>query len=443
MQSRGGDAQNGSFTYGVVPLVTLDTKYILSGRGTSSDPWKMEEGLTPEDFSGKPLIMEWNVPGNSTIKLPIEANTKNLFIVNWGDTTDTWETFDGSVNFPTHTYTSAKTYTITVYGNLYSFGYLNYEVPTASGTYSNYYTFTQYLTKLVQWGELGVEGNYVSQGNASNRPSYGFSNCINLTGEIPLPTTSLEKAVTAEAMFRNCGKITGSIPPTLFSGAGNIKSFENTFAGSGFSGLIPKTVFAYSTQANNFFRTFYACTKLTGGEIDINTTRVTTSEGMFQQCSNLESLVFFGDFKKLNGVNMFANSEKLIAIILLAVPSSQSDVSNNYAITTTAQIPSNAKIYVVDEDVEKYFEGAWASVFGAGIATTEKIRTIVEPVGDNPTRTKISETYTDKGYTVAGYNTTTQAEKYTQYGFYVEVEIPTGITNTIGTKKVTYQLYKE
>lgn len=392
-----------------------------------------------------PIVMQWTVPAKAdasktgtTIQLPMEANSKNFVVVDWGDGTS--DNYGASTSFPSHTYTNTGTvtYTIKVGGTLYAFGYSQAMVPTASNEYKNYYSFTQYLTKLVEWGELGVEGKYIATGDGGNRGAYGFSCCTKLAGAIPLPSAnSFANAVSMEGLFRNCSSLTGSIPATLFQTASNVLSFADTFSSCRkLTGLVPKELFAKNTKIKDMKQTFYDCQGLVGGEINVNTDTITNMNQMFANCVALESLVWDSNVKKLDGQDMFQGDSQLTAVILLYAPANRNAIGGIH--TSISQLTKQGKLYVVDSDAEKLYEAAWSATVAA-----DKIQPIVEPIPPNPATVKLEATYTDPGYTVAGYRFDTQKEKYTQYGFSVQIKGNPVDTKTLGKKYIDYELYKE
>ena len=102
------------------------------------------------------LITEWTIPADGTqIQLPVYGNMN--ITVNWGDGSAT-ETFvqnlANTANFPVHTYATAGTYDVQVIGDCQQFGYFSNNAPTTSSN-KDYYSFTQYVTKVKSWGTLG------------------------------------------------------------------------------------------------------------------------------------------------------------------------------------------------------------------------------------------------------------------------------------------------
>ena len=138
------------------------------------------------------MITEWTTPSaNTTIKLPVQGTGLNI-TVNWGD--DSAEQ-TVTTSFPTHTYAKAGTYKIKVVGTCPKWGYAS---GSTVSTTSNYYTYTQYLTKVKQFGELGAQ-------------QYGFAQCKNLTevsGDNLVTNRTFEKTTSMASMFYNCSKLT-------------------------------------------------------------------------------------------------------------------------------------------------------------------------------------------------------------------------------------------
>ncbi len=222
------------------------------------------------------FTLEFTVPAGTTLKLPIPAKAENDYVISWGDGQATYGTTEG---FPEHTYVNAGTYIVRISGRVIVFGFLNDAEVDETGTYKDYYSFCNYLTKIVKFGDVKLE-------------RLGFSKCKNLAGTIPQPSGfSLLKS--AENLFNGCEKLTGSIPtgffkdliginsvknafkgctllsgslePTLFQGCTRIRSFESTFSGLiNYTGTIPEDLFKDSVQTSSFDSTFYGMTKLSG-----------------------------------------------------------------------------------------------------------------------------------------------------------------------------------
>ena len=234
------------------------------------------------------LITEWTIPVNAdtdgtgtTIKLPIPSYASNSYIVDWGDGTIEEYTSEA---FPTHEYknTSETTYTIKIAGTVQQFGYLGDAVPESTGDNENYYTFTQYLTKLIRWGEL-----YAYR--------YGFSKCTNLGGTIPSPSeNSFVKVYSMANLFDGCSSLTGTIPEDLFTNTPEVDSFTFTFKGcTRLEGTIPAGLFNGATVAEDMYGVFMDCTGLEGdipGELFSNNVLVEDFGYVFSGCTGLKSI---------------------------------------------------------------------------------------------------------------------------------------------------------
>lgn len=458
--------------YLLKPLVTIDlTRVNVNIGDPDMDGSKENRGWDiSENEKSVALIMEWTIPANAdasgagtTITLPIEENERNLFVVDWGDgSAKQW--FQGQDSFPTHTYknSTSDTYTIMISGRVNTFGYSKEMVPEKTNTYSMYYTFTQYLTKLVQWGEITATGRYEPGKDASNESAYGFSQCQNLAGTIPTPgERTFMYAVSLEGLFRNCSHLAGTIPDGLFETTPNVNSFQSVFFScSGLSGSIPGTLFLENEKAvdfsnafygckrlsgiipealffdksgiQNFYRTFYGCEGLQGGEISINTEIAKNAKEMFYGCSKLEMLIFSATAKDFVGENMFQNCEALKAIILMYVPDSSGEVGN---IGDNIGIQAETVFYVASEEVETFFEEAWTTI------SENQIHPVIELKGENPTYVKLHDEYIEQGYLIA--NRDDYESLYNNYGLSVEIKnIPIN-TDSTGEYEIYYLLSKE
>ena len=227
-------------------------------------------------LEGDSLTLEFTMPANGILKLPIPSRGLNDYVIAWGDGAASYITTEG---FPAHQYTSAGKYTVRISGKAAVFGNINSAEVDQTGTYKDYYSFCNYLTKIVSFGNIQAE-------------RIGFANCRNLEGNIPAPS-GFDYLTSAENMFYRCEKLSGSIPagffkdlnginsakntfygctllagnlePTLFQGCTRIRSFEGTFYGMiNITGEIPADLFKDSTRVESFDSTFYGMTKLSG-----------------------------------------------------------------------------------------------------------------------------------------------------------------------------------
>jgi len=285
VQSIGEDAFYATEPYNSTNL--LKTSLYTHNTVASSYDWLSDNRDVNNLFA---LITEWTIPaGGTTINLPIPANTNNNYTVNWGDGSEA-ETFDATADFPTHQYTNTEKtiYKIVITGTVDTFGYIGEEEPTASNEYSNYYTFTQYLTGLNAWGDVKAT-------------RYGFSQCKNLSSSIPTPVeNSFENVVDMSYLFNNCINLNGSIPEDLFASALKVTTFEKTFNRcSGLTGRIPYYLFDNNYKATNFAYTFNGCSNLTEiipSSLFSYTPKVITFEYTFAGCSGLTGSIYSGLF---------------------------------------------------------------------------------------------------------------------------------------------------
>ena len=244
------------------------------------------------------MITEWTIPSaNTTIKLPAQGTGLNI-TVDWGDGSAT-ETF--TTSFPTHNYATAGTYDITVSGTCPQWG--NYSSSTVSTT-SNYYTYTQYLTKVKQFGEL-------------NTTRYGFAQCKKLTevsGDNLVKEKTFEKVTDMSYMFSNCSGLT-SLNVSKFD-TSNVTSMSFMFYNC--SNLTSLDVSKFDTSnVTSMSYMFYCCSNLTSLDVSkFDTSNVTSMSYMFYYCSNLTSL----DVSKFDTSNvtsmsyMFSNCSSLTSL---------------------------------------------------------------------------------------------------------------------------------
>lgn len=221
------------------------------------------------------MVTVWNIPAaNTKIILPVDG-TVNIN-VDWGDGSAV-QTVTSS--FPTHTYTTAGEKTITISGSCTTWGYSD---TTSVSTTSDYYAYTQYLTKVKQFGELSAT-------------RYGFSQCKNLTevyGSNLVTNKTFEKVTDMSYMFSGCSGLT-------------------------------------SLDISNF-----------------NTSSVTAMSYMFTDCANLKSLQLSNKFKipTSNVGSMFNSTSNLKSIILVdSTPlASQFTSVKNQLDGKTFYVPSKA-----------------------------------------------------------------------------------------------------
>lgn len=136
-------AEKGKTTNGTINLVS-GYKITTENLGTQDKSYLTELKV---DLSTA-MIMEWQVPANTEITLPISNGENVDIVVDYGDGNVEWVKGE---TFPKHTYQTAGTYQIKISGTLSDFGNYSESEITAG---SNYYTFANYMKKLSKWGEL-------------------------------------------------------------------------------------------------------------------------------------------------------------------------------------------------------------------------------------------------------------------------------------------------
>ena len=274
--------------------------------------------------NSKLMITEWTIPADNTvIKLPVQGTGLNITI-DWGDGTAT-ETV--TTQFPTHTYAKAGVYEIAVTGECPEWGYSSYSLP---GRTSNYYTYTQYLTKVKQFGEL-------------NATKYGFTYCEKLTevsGDNLVTDKTFEKVTSMAYMFNFCSGLTTLDASNfntsnvtnmswMFQYCKNLISLDlSNFDTSKVTDM--SYMFSYcnsltSLNISNFNTSnvigmtwmFYDCRNLTSLDLSsFNTSKVTSMLYMFSNCSSTTSLDVsnFDTSKVTNMKNMFSNCKSLTSL---------------------------------------------------------------------------------------------------------------------------------
>ena len=229
----------------------------------------------------KSFITEWTVEANEQIILPIyekeeedyERGEKETyfnynFTVDYGDGTVVEVTsFDDEDRM--HTYKEAGTYKVKIDGlcESWSFYHINDMENRAK------------ITKLAQWGVIGAK-------------HYDFAGCVNLEGEIVLPSrNSFNEVESFRMLFYKCEKLTGKIPSNLFKYATKVKTMANVFNyTTGLTSTIPEDLFFNCKEVTNF-RFVFAGSSVSG-EIPENifkeNTKVNNFQGCFRECYNLE-----------------------------------------------------------------------------------------------------------------------------------------------------------
>ena len=464
--------------------IITDKALLIVAEGTIEDEYKKLD-------TSKYMITEWNVSGDAGLTITLPASGTDLNIsVDWGDGSADIITTE----FPTHTYASAGVYEIKVAGNCPIWG--NNSVDTISET-SNYYTYTKYLTKVKQFGEL-------------NATRYGFANCENLIqvqGENLVLAKTFENVENMAYMFYKCSNLknidaskfdTSKVTDMswMFRQCSSLTSLDlsnfNTSKVTNMSFMFHWCQALTSLNVNNFDTSkvtnmqlmFGYCNNLQTIDVSgFNTSEVTTMRGMFAFCSNLTKLDVsnFDTLKVTDIITMFRSCSNLTSLDIsnfntfnateidmafgMCTNLKTLQLSNKFKIPTSNVVANlfistpnltsiiivdseplpeqftrlvekleGKTIYVPNEEAEIAYEEAWSGDFSG-----DRIQPILELVGDEKTKLSVSEeAYTDAGYTVAGL-TEIDSNAYTCYGYNVT---SSGEVNRreAGIYKITYQI---
>ena len=231
------------------------------------------------------MVTVWEIPSaNTEIKLPVQSSGDNEvnIQVDWGDGSEIQTV---TSNFPSHTYTTAGEKTIKIWGNCPVWGYWSWSNVSSS---SQYYTYTQYLTKIKQFGELSAT-------------RYGFSKCtklVEVSGNNLVTDKTFEKVTSMFSMFNDCSSLT-KLDVSDFN-TGNVTDMEAMFQGC--SSLTSLDVGNFNTEnVTDMSLMFSNCSSLTKLDVSsFNTEKVTNMAAMFAECSSLTSL----DLKNFNTANV-------------------------------------------------------------------------------------------------------------------------------------------
>jgi len=225
---------------------SVNTTRALSQFKTSIDKG-IYEGNTPH-------ISEWRTTTpNESITLPYQTNGTYTGIIDWGDGTQSVNSYDNR----THTYTTAGYYTITITGRLRIFRFSN------AGDRTKLY-------RVFQWGsqfDVGVGGGH-------------FHGCTNLNLSVvsdvlilyrPFVTTNTS---TFANMFRDCTSLT-----TI----NRVNEWD-------------------TSNINNLQACFFQCPNFNGNVSSWNVSNVTIFQSCFANCTNFNQNI--GSWDVGNATNM-------------------------------------------------------------------------------------------------------------------------------------------
>jgi len=269
-----------------------------------------------------------------TFTLPLVdfgALTPNISVT-WGDgnsNTITSSTSGGRI----HTYASAGTYTVSVYGNMPGF------------KVNNNVAIRSLITELVQWGVVGLR-------------TFDFYGCNNLTAIPGSGTlsgvggyTGLSEVTTFTSAFRGTG-IT-SIPTDLFNYSPNAVNISATFQSTAITS-IPSGLFNSVPLVTNFSSCFSNCTTLTTVPSTLfdSCPNVVNFASTFQNCRLLTSPLQFtynlsvSTFVSVYNMSTTTNSMSGTAPEIwnrIPAPAGTNAFNNCLGLSNYASIPANFK----------------------------------------------------------------------------------------------------
>ena len=269
-----------------------------------------------------------------TFTLPLVdfgALTPNISVT-WGDgnsNTITSSTSGGRI----HTYASAGTYTVSVYGNMPGF------------KVNNNVAIRSLITELVQWGVVGLR-------------TFDFYGCNNLTAIPGSGTlsgvggyTGLSEVTTFTSAFRGTG-IT-SIPTDLFNYSPNAVNISATFQSTAITS-IPSGLFNSVPLVTNFSSCFSNCTTLTTVPSTLfdSCPNVVNFASTFQNCRLLTSPLQFtynlsvSTFVSVYNMSTTTNSMSGTAPEIwnrIPAPAGTNAFNNCVGLSNYASIPANFK----------------------------------------------------------------------------------------------------
>ena len=264
--------------------------------------------------------------------------------------------------------------------------------------------------------------------------AYMFSNCSSLV-ELDVSNFDTGKVTTMAGMFYNCSGIT-RLDVSNFK-TSNVESMQSMFYKCNQLTELDLSRFDTGSVTNTKWM-FSNCNSLT--KLDLSNfvmTNVNDMNYMFNNCESLKSLRLGEKFEQLIGVGMFVNCSSLKAIITSRT--TIMTLNDNETTVTDLKTLINAILYVPSTTAEATFEADanYADIFGA-----DRIRPILELVGENPVKVSKGATYVDNGVTVAGMTKNADGTTYTPYGYTVSGPVikkdGTVVSNIDTSAKGTY-----
>lgn len=231
------------------------------------------------------FIFEVTVGAGDVFTLPLDnyGEITPNFTVDWGDGSSVGEVTSRFDPDSQHIYSSAGTYTVTIFGIMPSF------------KVNNNVNIRSKITAIIDFGITNIK-------------ELDFNGCSNITS-IPASSTmaagyrGLEQIINYNAFMKNTS-IT-SIPSDLFAGASNANIIADAFSGTDITS-VPSGFFDNCINVFSFASCFLGCTSLATIPIDLfdNCSSVVNMSSIFRNCISLENIPSFANN---TSVTTFAN----------------------------------------------------------------------------------------------------------------------------------------
>ena len=269
-----------------------------------------------------------------------------------------------------------------------------------------------------------------------------FSSCSSLT-DLDVSKFDTSKVTNMKLMFNSCR----SLPSLDVSGFDTSKVTNMYMMFGSCINLTNLDVSNFDTsEVTSMEYMFSNCARLTQLDVsNFDTSNITNMSRMFYSCSSLTSLKLGQNFDKLTGAGMFERCSNLKAII--TPRTTIMTLNDNTTTNTYLKTLTNAILYVPSTTAEATFEtdANYADIFGA-----DRIRPILELVGENPVKVSKGATYVDSGVTVAGMTKNADGTTYTPYGYTVSgpvikkdgTVVSSVDTSNVGTYTLTYTVHE-
>ena len=259
-----------------------------------------------------------------------------------------------------------------------------------------------------------------------------FEGCSALTA-LDVGKLNTEKVTSMREMFANVSA------PTI----NGLNKFDTTNV-SDMSGMFMGCTNITNLDLNNFETTnlmnmnsmFDACSSLETLYLhSFNTRNVSEMNYAFMNTSSLEVIILGEEFNKLNGTRMFEGSNNALTIITHREPQTAAQIIE-LGSDTKLETLANAVLYVPSENAEGIYEGneVYTNAF-----TAERIKPILEVVGNIEKTILLNSTYVDEGALVLGFAENDKTN-YQKYGYTLTTTGASIDTSVQGVNEVTYTL---